>query len=711
MGPGARRLRLWDLWPYALVAFLYLATSPYHAGLHNPNEMVRVYMTRAIVEHGTFAIDPVIREWRGVDDKAKRDGRLYSSKAPLQSLVGVPGYVLGTGVLKALGLPRDMRHVTFVVRIFGSVLIGIGFSWLLLAWCRRRAVELGAARDLGTAVGLSLALGTMLYPFSLLFTGHLLAAAAAGGTYLCAIGLARSDVATPRFRTLGILAGISAAAAPFAEYPAALVAGPALIGALWLTPGWLWRAQLAGWFALGGLPIFTFGLWVHQKMWGAAFATGYGFLENRAYAERHGRGFFGVELPHLDWLSGALFSPEAGLFFYSPVLLLGLAACITRAVTPTSSRSSTVRGHRVLAVTALVAFVLEVLFVSSHDNWRGGWTLGPRYIIPLAPLLGLWVVEALAVPRLRAWVAALGASSIVLTGFAAAIYPHLSDVYDNPLATFVGPTYLRGEMAYGIGHALGLEGAAANWVHVVPLLFAVAAVATAGLAAEPPGLSSRFVRPTARRAVIVGVVFAAAFAVLAAVPEQDPAAAARENRRLWGFWEPARAAAAATRRDAPGYLTSARRRGQAIRVERVAPDGTRRTCGPNRPLPCRYGDQPWQELRRETLTMAGEPHPLLFLHPVSREQVRATIPTPSAARRAVFRYGMADASVQSSNPHPIQVRLTQEGRTRFTARVGDELGLASTSLTLTSTAPLELELTVQDDGARVFGFDVDYFEE
>ncbi len=39
----------------------YLFVFPYFAALNNPNENVRVWATRAIAHHGTFAIDPVMR--------------------------------------------------------------------------------------------------------------------------------------------------------------------------------------------------------------------------------------------------------------------------------------------------------------------------------------------------------------------------------------------------------------------------------------------------------------------------------------------------------------------------------------------------------------------------------------------------------------------------------------------------------------------------
>ncbi|MFL5361941.1 MAG: hypothetical protein ACJ78U_13325, partial [Myxococcales bacterium] len=88
--------------------------------------MVRVYMARAIVEHGTYAIGervavpggrlrdtgPVYDEWGYVNDKAlvcdepgrsppACAGKLYAAKAPGPSLLAVP-VLLG---LRLLGAP------------------------------------------------------------------------------------------------------------------------------------------------------------------------------------------------------------------------------------------------------------------------------------------------------------------------------------------------------------------------------------------------------------------------------------------------------------------------------------------------------------------------------------------------------------------------------------------------------------------------------
>ena len=75
-----------------LIALAWTLPTPYFNNLNNPNENVRVYMTRAMVEHQTFAIDAIIEEWGYVNDKATFDGRMYPGKARGVSLLGVLSY-------------------------------------------------------------------------------------------------------------------------------------------------------------------------------------------------------------------------------------------------------------------------------------------------------------------------------------------------------------------------------------------------------------------------------------------------------------------------------------------------------------------------------------------------------------------------------------------------------------------------------------------
>lgn len=693
-GRTRTRSRLLDGWPYILVAFLYVATSPYHHGLNNPNEMIRVYMSRAWCDSGTFDIGPVIDAWGPVDDKAIRHGTLLSSKAPLQSLVGIFAYAAAEPLLRWFGLPTDKRNITHVMRLFGSTLFGFGFAAWLIAWARRRTVELGAPRTLGTALGLAGALGTMLYPYSLTFTGHLLAAVTAGGTVLLALAATRLRPGSGAWRLTAVTMGFAAGAAPFAEYPAALVAAPMLAAVFWATRGALRRAELTGLLAAGGSLPFGVGLWVHATLWGSPFATGYSFLENPSYAQAHHEGFFGVTYPKADALAGSLFSPGTGLFFFSPILILGVLGLARCALG--QRREATGALPRALAIAGLVALLSSLFFIGAHHGWRGGWTIGPRYIIAVAPLLLVWAIEAQASVRLRPWTSALGGASIVLTGFAAALYPHLSDVFTNPLATFLWPSYARGEYAYGVGHALGLRGHAANLAHVLPL---TAAALWVGLGTAP----RRWTAVTA-----LGVTF-----LVAGIPERNPVAARRENRRLWGFWEPVnpnKTDVAPRGQPRPGRLLRARSRWREVDIEIEDARGARRPCRTERGRACRYGDAPWQRFQPDILQIDGAREPVLFLHPVAGATVRARLPIHPRAKRAVLWYGLSDAAVTSENTAPVELAVVQRGRTLARATASNTFGFQMIELVLTSTHPVTLELRVERDGARVFGFDWDLFD-
>lgn len=673
--------RLARLAPYALVAFLYVATWPFHNGLNNPNEMVRVYMTKAMVDDQTMAIDAVMRQWGGVDDKAIREGKLYSSKAPLQSLVGVPVYAAHAAI--AGDTPPSKREITTVLRWFAAALPGALVAFALIFWARRRCAELGAA-EVGTGLGLVLALGTMLYPYAITFTGHILAAATAGGCYLAVVLLRRAEPGSRRWLLIAAAIGFLGGAAPFAEYPSALVAAPAIVCALVVTGGIANRLRLLGMLALGGAAPFGLGLWAHHQLWGSPVKTGYGFLENTGYVEVHSAGFFGVTLPKADAFFGSLLSPGTGLFFFSPIMAAGLVAMIAGLFDRREDRLG-----RGLALAGVVGFAASIIFISGHTGWRGGWTVGPRYIIALAPLLGIWAVEGVRIRWLRPLLPALGAVSIVATGFAAALYPHLSDVYTNPLASFVWPSYVNGETTYGLAHSLGASGTWANLMHVLPL---TAAVLFAGLIASGERWPTRI-------AALVAVL-GAFIALVALIGERDAAAAQRENARLWGFWEPTK-----PRIRPEGLLFSAYDDWRTARVEAEI-DGRKVPCrwASDR---CDYGGMPWQHYGPDFLELDGAHHRLLFLHPIKGWTVRVSYPVPAAGRRAVLLYGLTDASVDSDNPTPVRMRLKQGDKDLSRFEAVAERGLKSIELALgTQRAPLTLEVESERDGARVIGFDL-----
>ena len=241
---------------WAAVVVAYLIVFPYFAQVNNPNENVRVWATRAIAHHGTFAIDPVMHEWGDVGDRAAAGGQRYSSKAPGTSLLGVPVHFVHDRLARALtGASPSLRASTWALRVFTVVL---PMALFLLLFGRRVESESGSplARDLLT---LGVGLGTLLYPYGLTFVGHAQSAAllfigflalTPGNAYATAhdpeTGRAPSR-ALPKARltVAGLLVGLSVVF----EYQTLLAAAVVGLYAVWRV-----RRQLPSllWFGAGG---------------------------------------------------------------------------------------------------------------------------------------------------------------------------------------------------------------------------------------------------------------------------------------------------------------------------------------------------------------------------------------------------------------------------------------------------------------------------
>jgi hypothetical protein len=172
--------------------------------------------------------------------------------------------------------------------------------------------------------------------------------------------------------------------------------------ATWCAAGGRWgemrKAGYRFWAALlvpPALIVLVLGI-VNQVKFGAPWLTGY----HQWRAETH--------LPTgrlADGLWGYLFSPRFSIFLYFPLLFfaaVGLPRFLAR--------------HRLDAIAMLSIFGAFLLLLSKTPSWAGEWTYGPRYLLPMLPVLSLpflafadEVIERIGSWRARAWgVAALG---------------------------------------------------------------------------------------------------------------------------------------------------------------------------------------------------------------------------------------------------------------------------------------------------------------
>lgn len=429
---------------FALVAGIYVLAFPYHPGLRSPNELCRLWQTRALVEDGTLDINQALRDHGRVGDLSvmhtPEGPRYYPSKAPLLSFAAVPVYA----ALQAIaGGGRDAvgeLALVFWSRFFLTVLPTL---WMLVFLWRFLRAHL--SEPVTDVLVVTYALGSLAFSYSLLFMSHQTSAVLLFGGFYALWRTSRGD-----WRRWGYLAaGAFAGAAVAAEYTSGLgFLGLALFAALASAageaPGRLTRAARAlGLAALGALPFAVLLGLYHQHCFGGFFETGYRHLNDAAYQPWHLGGFLGIRTPDPRAFVLSFFSPLRGLFTLSPFLLLALPGLWRlKKAGPAGSLD------RALWIFTLALLLGYAYFTSSFSYSSWGWTTGPRHMTGLVPFLLLpagLVLERVATGP--AWAKGLAAglcvASILITG-ALTFVNYVPDDVSNGLFALAVPLFSRG---------------------------------------------------------------------------------------------------------------------------------------------------------------------------------------------------------------------------------------------------------------------------
>lgn len=559
---GAHPPRRWQRWQrwiawirshrvWVLVTFAYLSVFPYSPAINNPNENVRIYMTRALVEHHTLAINQVEADWGWVNDKAKNDTRLFSSKAPGTSLLGVPVLAVETWLWHRLGWPSPSKLATTLgLRVFAVMVPMCAFLLVFSSYARR----VSRSRGMGDLLLVGVGLGSLIYPYGIHFVGHGLAAALSFGAFMAlaprgTIRPAReADVLEADAREArddpgegegrgsarrALLAGLLAGLGVVFEYQNILVA--ALLGIYVAVR----RPRLLVPFLVGALPAAVLLGAIHTLCFGRPWAFPYGHLENLEFqTAHHHSGFYGVVGPARAAILGVLFLPGFGFFACSPFLVLATLAV----------GASIVRGPRAEGILIAAVAVVLTLFVAGLPNWRGGWSVGPRYITAVVPFLAMGLAYAWptiassagsSAGAARARVAWGLAAGLVLVGIftnalTAVIYPQVPPQLRNPTFQLLLRLPLDGYVPYSLGYGLGLRGLAS----LAPTALALAAAAGLALVPDPLGRSGGGRWRPWRSVTTMVVVFAVLIGVASRWPAHPSAAEVEAVRTVERAFSP-----------------------------------------------------------------------------------------------------------------------------------------------------------------------------
>ena len=461
----------------ALIVFLLLTLAYvyfYHDAAWNGNS--RLALVFAVVREGRLTIDS-FHDQPGIDtgDKALYNGHYYSDKAIGTALAGSVAYLPIYGLARLRG-----QHFYFWVEkyllTFLVIVIPSAFAGSLMY---RLCVYITKSRVRAYVATAAITLGTMIFPYSAIYYGHQLAA-----VYLfVAFYLIFRLRAAPAFRKgrmflVGLLLGL----ALITEYTTAVVVLPLV--AYYFHTLWIKRASLFGDAAeeseaeesrktarrrgvaavalpaLGGtLPLLLMFAY-NYACFGSPFSLAYEHMENPLFKEGMSRGLMGVRWPRIDALFYITLHPSYGIFWQSPVLIMSVVGLRYML------RDKTYRPEALVAIFALAAY----LFVNAgYYMWWGGWSFGPRHLIPALPFLCL---PLLFVPA-RAFLltVALALVSIFQMFVVTATVIDVPDTHvprlrelgffeHTPIYGFCWPRFVSGELSLNLGVFFGLSGLA-----------------------------------------------------------------------------------------------------------------------------------------------------------------------------------------------------------------------------------------------------------
>ncbi len=518
--PDEEKGRIRSGTPWAVIALVFLCYGYFTylwPGYWNTNEYSRIFLTRALIDRQKLYIDDLIAI-HNTQDKSFCNGHFYTNKAPGSSLLATPAYLLLRLVEINFRFQLTEEWVLYLVKLLcASAVSAASLALLFKFWG-----YLSLIFPIRESLLIVYALGTLAWPYSTLYYGHLLAGLALLLGFLVIFDARNLTLGTAEIVEAGFFCGVAflieyptliitlvillyacavfrnkkavlylaagAAAAyflsihfdglaaaiseglgrvippplppvpgtPLPPHPAPAFLVPVLygLGGVYLLL-LSWKGRVAFLFLFGLAVPVGIALFYHNRCFGGPFNFPYYYETYHEFAVAHSQGIAGVTAPRFDLLLKLLVSPFRGLFYYSPILLLaplGIAAMLKD------------REWRKEGAAILLASVGYLLFNSAFSDWEGGWSMGPRHLVPLIPFLMTAIMylaakASVAGRRIFALAAApLGTISIVFMGLGVSVFPYFPKEFSNPLYDLSLRFLLRGRFAPNAGEFFGLFG-------------------------------------------------------------------------------------------------------------------------------------------------------------------------------------------------------------------------------------------------------------
>jgi len=369
---------------YLILGILLFLGSAYFYQDPEWNGNSRLNLTRAIVEERTLSIDSFHEDpdW-ATGDKAFFRGHFYSDKAIGTSFMAVPIYYLLFRVTDALAIELDASTIKHVLTtsVMGAAFTLAGLSMYSIA------LQLGNNSQNAVVPTLALAFGTMLWPYSAVFYGHVPSAGFLAAGFALLIRLMRSsqDRRSGTWFWLGTCMGLGF----LSDHTSALVILGLMVYAVFAVRnlGWAGKFQELWPAAVGLLGPGLLFLLYNMAVYGRPIAFGYAYEVEERFQNIMSLGLMGMRLPTAGASYHITLDPKFGVFWLSPVLLLAPLGYF---------RALLYRRHLAEVIMSLYAIAVVFAMNAASYLWYGGSAFGPRLLIACLPF---FIVPLALLPR------------------------------------------------------------------------------------------------------------------------------------------------------------------------------------------------------------------------------------------------------------------------------------------------------------------------
>jgi hypothetical protein len=448
-------------------AAIYLYAFPYFGGLRSANELPRILTTIQLADRGSFCIDERMNDLGSVADiSTTPSGHHYQNKAPGLSILGLAVYFPVSAIFRAVGRPPSLIVTTWLLRVFVVTAASLAFLPLLGVLLARFARSENARNGALVAY----ALGSMAFPYGLLFMSHVPAAAAVGTAFALAIPIARREARCPEkaAAAVGALLGLSMLLEYQAVLGAMILGGYAVLGSEK-------RVRVALVIASAAAPFLLALATYHASAFGSPFRTGYAYAVDPA----NHVGLMGIVGFSSASLSQLFLDPDNGILLLSPWVLVSIVGAV--AIALDAEARARVGAEALVAVLIIIVYLVFVASLAVEFG-RAGWSVGPRYIAVAMPFLAMLAAAGLEFcarhDALRVPAYALVMIGVGVHVLAATTYPHWPVAFANPLFEVAIRSIREGHAPHSLGTLVGLRGLAS----LAPLYLAVVVLALALLA-------------------------------------------------------------------------------------------------------------------------------------------------------------------------------------------------------------------------------------